>query len=246
MTHDEIAELLGAYALDAVEPDERAVVEEHLATCARCRAEVGDHREVAALLGNSGSDAPEHLWDRIAGTLEAAPPRPELPRLLGLDQARERRRPRPTVWGVGVAAAAALVVAVLGVQVRHQEDRINELQTALSNPNQPKYEAAVSNPAADHFALTSTDGSTKVIGVITADGTAYLDVTGLPKLAGDQTYQLWGAAGDDLVSLGVLGADPKVISFRAGTNYKAFALTVEDAPGVVTTRHDPVVIGTLS
>jgi hypothetical protein len=248
MTHDEITELLGAYALDAVDPAEAALVEEHLATCARCRAEVAEHREVAALLGNSGSDAPDDLWDRIAGTLEAAPPRPdELPPILGLDQARERRRRRlPTLWGVAAAAAAALVIAVLGVQVRHQDHRINELQTALSNPNRPKYEAAASDPTADHFALTSADGATKVVGVITADGTAYLDVTALPKLASDETYQLWGAAGDDLVSLGVLGTDPKVVSFRAGTNYDAFALTVEDAPGVVTSEHDPVVVGTLS
>ena len=247
MTHDELAELLGAYALDAVDPDERALVEEHLATCARCRAEAADHREVAALLGNDGSDAPEGLWDRIAGSLEAAPPRPELPPLLGLDEARERRRRRrPTLWGVGVAAAAALIIAVLGVQVRHQDQRINELQTALSNPIQPKYEAAVSDLAADHFALTSADGSTKVVGVITEDGTAYLDVSALPKLAGDKTYQLWGSANEGLVSLGVLGAHPKVISFRAGANYKAFALTVEEAPGVVTSRQDPVVIGALS
>jgi anti-sigma-K factor RskA len=247
MTHDEIAELLGAYALDAVAPDERDAVEEHLASCARCRAEVADHREVAALLGNSGSDAPAELWERIAGSLDAAPPRPDLGPLLGLDQARERRRRRlPTAWGVAVAAVAAAVIAVLGVQVRDQDRRIDELQAALANPNRPGYEAAAADPQADHFALASADGSTKVVGVITEDGTAYLDVSALPTLAGDQTYQLWGAAGKDLVSLGVLGTNPKVISFPAGANYRAFALTVEDAPGVVTTEHDPVVTGTLN
>ena len=70
MTHDEISGLLGAYALDAVEGDERAAVEEHLLSCARCRAEVAEHREVAALLAHGGADAPDGLWDRIAGNLD--------------------------------------------------------------------------------------------------------------------------------------------------------------------------------
>lgn len=50
LTHEEVTELLGAYALDAVDEDERALVEEHLGLCARCRAEVQAHRETATLL----------------------------------------------------------------------------------------------------------------------------------------------------------------------------------------------------
>ena len=74
MTHEEIGELLGAYALHATEPDEVAIIEAHLAECPKCRAEVAAHLEVATLLGNSGGDAPDGLWDRIADTLEEAPP----------------------------------------------------------------------------------------------------------------------------------------------------------------------------
>ncbi|MER3453386.1 MAG: anti-sigma factor, partial [Acidimicrobiia bacterium] len=62
LSHREIDELLGAYALDAVEPDERAAVEAHLRTCSRCWAEVADHREVAAYLAHSGGPAPEGVW----------------------------------------------------------------------------------------------------------------------------------------------------------------------------------------
>ncbi len=80
-THDEVAELLGAYALHAVDPAERAQVEAHLEVCPRCRAELRDHEAVAGLLGNCGGDAPDGLWDRIAGTLEetAPPMRLDLP-----------------------------------------------------------------------------------------------------------------------------------------------------------------------
>ncbi|MDP8987200.1 MAG: zf-HC2 domain-containing protein, partial [Actinomycetota bacterium] len=84
LRHAEIEELLGAYALDAVEPADRDLVDEHLSTCARCRAEVAEHREVAALLAHSGAPAPAGLWDRIAAALEGGEPpemefRPVLP-----------------------------------------------------------------------------------------------------------------------------------------------------------------------
>jgi anti-sigma factor RsiW len=70
----QIEELIGAYALDAVDDDEREVVEQHLAVCARCRAELAEHREVAALLAYDGKPAPSDVWDRIVSSLEEPPP----------------------------------------------------------------------------------------------------------------------------------------------------------------------------
>lgn len=68
-SHDELRDLLGVYALDAVEPDEARAVEAHLAECPQCRAEVEEHRSVASLLGNVGAAAPVALWDRITESL---------------------------------------------------------------------------------------------------------------------------------------------------------------------------------
>ena len=65
----EIEELIGAYALDAVDPDEREAVDGHLRECPRCRTELAGHLEVAALLGNTGSPAPDGVWARIASSL---------------------------------------------------------------------------------------------------------------------------------------------------------------------------------
>ena len=61
MTHDQhtdVEGLLGAYALDAVDPEETERIEAHLADCPRCRAEVDRHREVAAAIGNSVEPLP--------------------------------------------------------------------------------------------------------------------------------------------------------------------------------------------
>ena len=61
--HDELISLLGAYALDAVDDDERRAIDEHLEICAACRAEVAQHLEVAAALGTTAvSAAPDDLW----------------------------------------------------------------------------------------------------------------------------------------------------------------------------------------
>lgn len=67
--HQRVSELLGAFVLHAVEPDEAAVVEQHLAICQRCQREVDQLREVAAAIGNAAERPPEALWERIAAEL---------------------------------------------------------------------------------------------------------------------------------------------------------------------------------
>ncbi len=73
-SHQEIQELLGAYALDAVDPETAALVERHLETCVRCSTEVARHHEVAGLLANSGGESPPELWDGIASQLDGSIP----------------------------------------------------------------------------------------------------------------------------------------------------------------------------
>src|SRR5256885_12618210 len=89
MTHTEISELLGAYALDAVDGDEAEEVRAHLDTCPRCADEVRQHREAAAPLAFAGERAPEGLWDPVPARLEATPPPLDMDRILPL-RARTR------------------------------------------------------------------------------------------------------------------------------------------------------------
>jgi anti-sigma factor RsiW len=91
MTHAEITELLGAYALDAVSPEEAAAIEQHLAECPRCRAEVAAHREVAGVLGNLSGTAPAGLWNRIADELALGSEPP------AVSDGRDLRSPPPPV-----------------------------------------------------------------------------------------------------------------------------------------------------
>ena len=71
--HREIQELLGGYALDAVDPETAAMVQRHLAECVKCSIEVSQHHEVAGLLANSGGESPAGLWDGIASQIDGNP-----------------------------------------------------------------------------------------------------------------------------------------------------------------------------
>jgi hypothetical protein len=263
MNHDEITDLLGAYALDAVDDDERAVVEEHLATCSRCRAEVQEHREVAGLLAQGGGAAPDGVWARIAGSLEEPPPALRLAPVAadeppappagavgpaGADQGGREvvplapRRTWPRRLAAVAAVAAAVLVAVLGLEVRDQADRIDELQVALDDPATASYEAALVQPDTRRLELATADGTTTLEGAVTADGVGYLRAGPLPDLGEGRTYQLWGVDGEAPVSLGTIGADPAVVTFRA-EGWETFAVSEEAAGGSVAPTSDPIAVG---
>ena len=70
----ELDSLLGAYALDALDDADRALVDEYLRHNAAARAEVDEMRETAAtlaLLPSVPADAPPAMWEHIAGTIAA-------------------------------------------------------------------------------------------------------------------------------------------------------------------------------
>jgi hypothetical protein len=244
LTHGEAAELLGAYALDALEADERDAVERHLGECPRCRAEVADHRTVASFLGSAGGRAPDGLWDRIAGSLEEAPP--EL-RLAPVIPIKERRAVSLRV-GAAVAAVAAGVIALLGAQVVHLNDEVGKMSTP-ERADAALLSAAThafADPQAQQVSMRSPDGSVSAKAALLPDGTGFLLADDLPALPNDRTYQLWALANGQKVSAGVLGARPQVLAFRyAPSGLSGFAVTAEQAGGVTATQNSPVVLGTL-
>jgi anti-sigma factor RsiW len=252
MSHDEIARSLGAFALDAVEPEEAEEIRAHLLECPRCAAEVAEHWEVTGLIANVGVDAPAELWDRIAAKIDtgagARRPAPlhlaSPPAAAELSAASKRRR---WTWsGIGAVAAALAVVAILlAVQVGRLDQRVGQLarasqQTGLSQAVQ----AALVDPSAHKVTLAATGpgaGQAAVV-VVLPDGTAFMVNTGLRPLASDRTYQLWGVVKGQTVSLGLLGNQPRDVVFTVSPSapVETFAVTNEVAGGVVRSVHRPV------
>ncbi|MBV8388156.1 MAG: anti-sigma factor, partial [Acidimicrobiia bacterium] len=243
LTHADAAELLGAYALDALDADEREAVEQHLEACPRCRAEVADHRTVASFMGSAGGPAPDGLWDRIAGSLEEAPPELRLAPVVPL---RERRSVSVRV-GAAAAALAAGVIGVLGAEVVHLNHQVDHV-AASDRTNTALMSAAthaLANPDAQRVSMRSPDGSVTAQVAVLPDGTGFLVADRLPALASDRTYQLWALAGGQKISAGVLGARPQIVAFRyAPAGLSGFAVTAEHAGGVSVSQNTPVVVGT--
>jgi anti-sigma factor RsiW len=246
----EIEELIGAYALDAVEPHERELVEQHLAVCARCRAELADHREVAALLAYDGKPAPTDVWNRILSSLEEPPPAlrltldttSEAPSrdVVAIDEGRRARsRRRAFAVMAGVAAALALVLGVVVLGDGSQAPVERELASVADD--------ALADPTSSRTTLRPPGESTgpEATAVVTADGRGFILAGDLPALDADRTYQLWGISNDQAISLGVLGPDPGVAAFQVDDKaaFGAYAITEETAGGVISSQNDPLLVG---
>lgn len=226
MTHDELEELLGAYALDALDPEERQAVDEHLVSCPRCRAELAAHHDVAALLGNSVVDAPagvpEDLWDRISSSLQDEPP--VLARF-----ARQSRRPRLALLlpiGAAAAAAVVLVVALLAVKVGNLDGQLGTLS------HQTTVASVLLNPSHKTVELTSAvHASWRATVIYLPDGDGYLVNPSMPTVSSRQTFQLWALSSGKVVSLGVLGSHPSGAPLRVEPTMTVLMITAEPLGG---------------
>lgn len=250
LTHRQIEELLGAYALDAVDDDERDLIEAHLAGCPRCRAEVATHRETAALLAHPGETAPEGVWSRIAAGLEEPPPEMDMASVVPLDPARDKRDGRSrraiSLRAAGlIGAVAAAVTAFLGWSIGQQgagvEDGAREL--VVQDDLRRAVTAALGEPDAEQVRLVSSDGRVGVHVVRLPGGTGFAVADKLAALPPERTYQLWGVTEDATISLGVLGRDPEVAPFHMSGPVLAYAVTEEVAGGVKESTRTPLVIG---
>lgn len=233
LTHDEIRELLGAYALDAVDPEERIEVEDHLPGCPRCRAEIADHRETAALLAAAGAPAPDGVWDRIASSLDGPIPIERGPRW-------QRAR-----WLTGVAAAAAVVAVVaLTIDVARQREQLESLTGSVEEASLVRAaNAALIDPDARRLTLVSPDGSLRADAVVLPDGTGYLVDDNLEPLPTTRTYQLWTLGGEAPISAGELGRDPELLAFRTSPDLQGLAISEEMAGGATSPRDPPLLVG---
>lgn len=235
--HEELKELLGVYALNALDADERRQVEGHLSNCRACTQELSDHLETLAAFTDEDETLSSDVWQRVSMSLEEEPPAQVIaPRADG--------RWRPSRFGSALAAAASIVFLVMGVRLVQQEQRLDSLTAAIGDRGVDDLaRAAASDPDATLLSLQSPDKAMFARVVILPDGSGYLTSDNLGRVASDQTYQLWALRGEEKISLGLLGTDPKVSAFRTVGGAAGFAITVERAGGVEVTRNSPIVFG---
>jgi anti-sigma-K factor RskA len=223
------------YALGALDENDRASFEQHLASCDMCAAEVRELKDVAGLLATAAPRVapPAGLRDRILSDARAVRPisvaaKPSAPPAAvatkptpDVLRGRMPDRQRGTIipW---LAAAAALVLAVyLGQQYRRERIGRTAAELALASARATVDSTGTALASRDSLiaSLIAPD-----VQALTVSGTGpspsakyffdrragriVIAANSLPPAARGRTYQLWGIEpGKPPVSLGTFNTD---------------------------------------
>ena len=218
MPETDLHELVAAYALNALDDDDRAAFEEHLAGCERCTAELAELRDTAAALAYVPDTVapPAALRSRILETARA-----ERPNVVPL-------RPRANrTWGLGavaaVAVAAAVALAIWNVSLHNSlDDQRSANSTVVS------------------LSLKGAQGKLAVA----RSGNAVLFMCGIGLAPAGKTYEAWVITGGKAARAGEFKgssgcvAVPLARGVRAGS---AVAVTVEPAGGSAQPTSTPII-----
>ena len=253
--HDELL-LAPAYALGALDEDERLAFEAHLATCAACAAEVRAHADVAALLPYAlvQEAPPASLRDRV---LAVAQPTGAMPGVRSIATAPSvQRARRAPAWPGWLAAAAALLLAAgLGMRLGDERRARALAESALATERATLAQrdallATVLAPEVRTARLTAT-GQGPDVRVIwnRREGVVVLTAQALAPAPAGRTYQLWGIpTGGKPQSLGLFAADASgraraVLRVPPNAAMDVAAITVEPAGGSPGPTTTPVLVG---
>lgn len=206
---NDIHELLGAYCTDALDTDERAAFEQHLATCAACRDEAADFREVLAALADAHPvRPPRSLEDAVmagarAGgrsdtthdspttgpsdsTTPATANGPSSATVHPLVPARRRAAP----WMAAAAAGAMLFAAGVGL------GRSQAPSESATRDGDMADVVAVASAADAHVLPVEIMGTTSRVVMSGEMDKAVFLASELPMPAKGMVYQVWSVAQD--------------------------------------------------
>ncbi|GAA2126704.1 anti-sigma factor [Glycomyces algeriensis] len=200
----EVHTLIGAWALDAVDADERRQVEEHLTECASCAQEAGELREAVWRLSDvTLAEPPAALRERVLAEVRRT--RQEAPLVSEPEAAPKpaRRVPRlrlPRLRLAVGAAALAAVAAFAGVFATWAVLRPEESPTA------DRMTAVLEAPDAE-VAYQEADGGGRVTVVASESlDEAVVVVSDLAAVDDDRSYQVWLVDEAGQESAGVMDA----------------------------------------
>ncbi len=233
---DDLSELLGAYALDALEPSERLGIEGRIDSDPRLRGEADELSQIASLLGVDGAainELPSGAWDRFASLLDK--PTAQAP-VVDLSYRRQRRF-RQIAMGAAAAAFVGMLIAVAA-----QQHRIGSLERASGSVERAAANAGTA-PGAKHADLLESSGQKTAAVTVLADGTGYLDLAALPALDENHVWQLWAVDAPNVISLGVTRDNSTPMAFHGSPGVRTFAVTVEPLGGSSKATTKPIASG---
>lgn len=223
VTHEEMRDLVPAYAVDALEPEEARAFEAHLQGCEACREEVTRLQEVTAQLATGVATVEPPPWLREQVLAAVRPRHAAVP---------------PRWWQLGLAAAAAVILLLgLGLLVEYQRARVLTAQIGLLSARlaaQERVLAVLSSPTGRTATLSGSVQANVHFMYDRATGQGALVVTDLRDPGARLVYQLWLITGQEPQSVGVFrpaAGQAIVIPVNADfRRYQAVAISVEQGP----------------
>lgn len=205
---NDLHHLAAAYALDALDADERVAFESHYPTCEICAGEVDEFRATAAVLAaDVRVDPPAGL----KGDVMAAVARTRQISPLPGDRFADRRRARPTGFGMSLAAAAAALLLFVGAMAVFWADSGTDGVTEVVASSDAVVTTLAGDSGAVQVVWSAERGEIAVLGNDLADPGPGL------------VYELWFLLDDGVAPAGLFepGSDNEVRT----------VLTVDDIEG---------------
>ncbi len=249
LTPEELRELLGVFALGAVDDDEREQVETFVLEDLDARAELHQLEHAVAWISHASPRPSAASWDAIKAEMqqdlgpEAAPdpdhdspdhdsadrePAANIVSLTSFESKRPAARPANT-WRRLVAVAAAVLIVV--------GTAIGIGSVILKDSGSP----------ARNVALKAPDGTTAVVVRVESNGNGTIRTASLPTPAPGHIYQLWSqpTATSPMHSAGLLGRSPRGRTFHIPSHADRLAISEEPAGGSHEPTTNPVAVSAL-
>ena len=251
--HEQFAEDLSLYALEALSSEERRAVERHLEGCSVCRRDLERLRGDMTLLALSvsGPNPPFRSRERLLAAIAKEPRRAQV------------RPHKATAWWTAVqwaaAVAAVVIIALLWNQNRDLRRRVASLEANSTEQQTQLMQAkeliaSLSSTEAEHFTLVASNTPPRPQGkaiYVRSSGTLVFLASNMPQLPLQKTYELWlipasgapipaGLFRPDLHGSATVIKPPLPLGIEA----KTFAITIEPAAGSSAPTSQPIMVGT--
>jgi anti-sigma-K factor RskA len=262
MDREQIEELLPFYALDALTDEERELVERYVAAHPEARQQLEELSMAASALPYSvdpvqpSPRSKAAVLARVAADAKVRGPavQRESPFRRGL-----RFEDFFRALSLGAATVAILWAVFLNLQVARLQDQVSSLNRQIAEQSDSLDRIITSLPQTDPsnvitVALRGTDIQPQVQGqlIVNPDSqSAVLVITGLPRLAEGQTYQVWLINGGAPVSAGLLAADENgqavflVTSEEPIGSFSKLGISIEPQGGSLQPTGDIIVLNDL-
>lgn len=234
--------LAGAYALDALEADERVTFEEHLALCTDCRQDVAEFAATAGRLALAVGVTPRPALKQ-AVLRKITHVRQEPPRTV--HEARVAPSPRSTLWLRRFMLAACLAAASLGgvATWQHQEAQQAREEAGRAQAGADQVAAVLAADDARTHAKSLPDGARGVVVTSASQNRAVFTASGLGTPPKGKVYELWFNDRGTMRPAGLLDRDQgSQMALMEGTIGQAtgMGITVEPTGGSKTPTLPPV------